>query len=108
MTDDPKESAERVALEMGLGFADVKLFEEFTPAFLGFATRGSGSEPVACYDYEKSLDCIERRNEWPREECVEFLEYNYINAWLGDGTPFFVRTVEADLDEGSGCPACSS
>ena len=99
---NPKESAERVALELGVGFEDVKLFHEFTPAFLGFATRGSGSEPLACYDYEKSLDVLERRNEIPREEAVEFLEYNYINTWLGDGTPFFVRTVEP------GCPACSS
>ena len=76
-----------------LFFFDVKLFDELTPAFIGFATRGNSAEPVACYDYDKSSKVLQDKDGMTEGEAVEFLEYNYVNAWLGDGTPFFVKVA---------------
>jgi len=92
VSDDIKDSAERVSMEM-MTPVKLKVFEELTPAFLGFATRGSSSEPVACYDYDKSSKVLQDRDGMTEEESVEFLEFNYVNAWLGDGTPFFVKVA---------------
>lgn len=89
-----EESVKRVALEMErMDNPNIKLFDELAPAFMGFATRGSSSEPMAAYDYDKCSKVLQDKHDWSEEDSIEFLEYNYVNAWLGDGTPFFVKVV---------------
>ena len=91
---DVKASVERVALEMErMDNPNIKLFDELAPAFMGFATRGSSSEPMAAYDYDKCSSLLQERQKWTQEEASEYLEFNYVNAWVGDGTPVFVKTV---------------
>ena len=94
--DSTKKSAERIGLEMeAQGISpEIKLYDELAPAFMGFATRGSSSEPFAAYDYDKCVKALMRHeNDFTEEEAIEFLEYNYINSWIGDGTPIFVKVV---------------
>jgi len=88
-------SIKRVNLEIDRAGVnpDMKLFDELAHAFMGFATRGSSSEPVAAYDYDKCSKVLQDKHGWSEEDSLEFLEYNYVNAWFGDGTPFFVKTV---------------
>lgn len=89
------ESTKRIHFEMEMQGIDpdMKLFAEFAPAFIGFATRGSSSEPLAAYDYDKCSGVLQDRDGMTEEEALEFLEYNYVNSWLGDGTPFFVKVA---------------
>ena len=101
---DTSDSAKRVAIEMATAdFPNVHLYHEFSGAFLGFGTKGSGSEPVACYDYEKCLSVLSEDNGWDREESEEFLQYNYINAWVGDGTPFFLTAFTSSCTSSASC-----
>ncbi len=90
-----EESISRVSAELEQwGSPDIKLYDELAPAFMGFATRGSSSEPFAAYDYDKCVKALMRpENDFTEEEAIEFLEYNYINSWIGDGTPIFVKVV---------------
>ena len=89
---EAQDSVKRVALALEAeGNPVLVTYEEFSKAFLGFGTRGSGADPLACYDYEKCLEILQETEEWPISECEEWLVTNYVNAWRGDGTPFFLK-----------------
>tara|TARA_R110000796_G_scaffold104024_1_gene213593 strand:+ start:1370 stop:1630 length:261 start_codon:yes stop_codon:yes gene_type:complete len=47
--------------------------------------------PVVVYNYEKCVEVFMRDNDWGREEAIEWMEYNVVNAWHGAGTPIFMR-----------------
>ena len=82
------DSAKRVMDE--LLSEEIYLYKEFSGAFVGLGSRGNPDQ-IACYDYEKCLGILGEENGWSREECEEWMSFNYLNAWVGDGTPFFLR-----------------
>lgn len=63
----------------------------FDEAFIGLVDR-CGSEPVACYDVEKCLDVLVRRDKMTREDASEFFEFNVRGAFVGSRTPMFLTS----------------
>lgn len=63
----------------------------FDDAFVGVIQR-CGQPVVLAYDYDKALQILVDRDGMSREEAEEYMEFNVVGAWVGDGTPAFVRT----------------
>ena len=61
----------------------------FDDAFIGIA-RIFNSPPIACYDTEKCLQVLMKRDRMTYEEAQEFFEFNVIGAYVGEQTPVFV------------------
>ena len=88
-------------------------------ALIGYVRR-FGVEPVALYDYEKCVEilvedddcspeslCSDCQEEWLAREyngacpyahdrVVEYLEFNTLGAWAGEGTPAFAHLFAPD------------
>ncbi len=60
-------------------------------AFVGTVVR-FGQEPIACYDYDLVIFQY-IQDGMTEEEAEEFFDYNVIGAWVGDGTPCFLRRM---------------
>ena len=45
--------------------------------------------PLAVYDMDRVLSVL--REEMNEEDAQEWFEYNTLGAWMGNGTPIFVR-----------------
>ena len=48
------------------------------------------------YDYDKCIEILMKLNDWDDEEAIEWMEFNVVNAYYGEGTPIFMRRVEDD------------
>lgn len=68
------------------------LLDGFEKAFVGYATQ-AGKIELAVYDYDKMLDILMNRDRMERDEAVEFLEFNTVCAWAGEGTPLILSRV---------------
>ena len=51
--------------------------------------------PVVVYDYDKCVDILMKDNEWNCDEAFEWMEFNVVTAYVGPGTPIFIKRVEA-------------
>jgi hypothetical protein len=60
---------------------------------LGIAER-CGQEPVLVYDLDAIREAYVSEQEMTYEEADEYLAYNTLGAWLGDGTPLFLSRPE--------------
>lgn len=77
----------------------------FDEAIIGMAER-INLGPVVAYDVEKMIDILEKDMEVDesdldegetiemrkRSMALEYIEYNVIGAWMGEGTPVFIKT----------------
>ena len=50
-------------------------------------------EPLLVYDYDKCVEIFMAQG-MSHEEAVEWMEFNVVNAYYGEGTPIFIRSVE--------------
>ena len=66
----------------GLLFAD-----GFDDAIIGIAER-IGMEPVVAYDIHKIIEILAR--DMPKEDAVEYFEFNILGAYMGERTPVFI------------------
>lgn len=74
------------------------LVEGADDAILGFIQR-CGQPPVAVYDNDRLIAHFMAQG-MTFEEAVEWIDYNIIGAWVGEGTPgVLVRATREDLDE---------
>ena len=65
----------------------------FDEAKLGIM-RLAGQDNITVYDYDKCVDILMRREGWTDEEAEEWMEYNELCAWMGEGTPGFLMRDE--------------
>ena len=74
-------------------------YDGFDAAFVGTVTRNT-MERVACYDFDKMVDVLVKRDEMEYDEAVEFLEFNVLCMWVGDDTPLllFPCTLDDAID----------
>lgn len=49
-----------------------------------------GQSPIICYDLDKVLARL-RKSGMSHEAAIEFYEFNQVGAWMGDGTPCFIK-----------------
>jgi hypothetical protein len=71
--------------------AEVELLcaDGFDDAILGIGQRFNAYFVV--YDLAKVIETLVMRDEMDEDEAVEFYEFNIVGAWVGEGTPCFLR-----------------
>lgn len=68
------------------------LADGFEDAFIGICER-FGQQPLAAYDYFKCIDILVSQG-MTEEEAMEYFEFNTLGAWMGEGTPVFIRRTD--------------
>ena len=70
------------------------IWEDMQAALLGWADvhNPTGSITVAVYDYCKMVKVLVERDSMDEAGAEEFIDYNYIGAYLGKNTPVIVCT----------------
>ena len=68
----------------------------FEDAFIGILYRFS-NDGLACYDRDKCIDVLMKRDGMSLDDAEEFFSFNTIGAWVGEGTPCFLERCEPDL-----------
>ena len=69
--------------------AEIILADGFEDAFVGIAER-CASPHVAIYDYVRMVDVLVKRDGMTEEEADEFLQFNVLGAYVGEGTPWYL------------------
>ena len=63
----------------------------FDDAILGMSIRG-GDDNLIAYDYDKCVKILQK--EMSYEDAVEYLEFNVVNSYVGEGTPIFIKKIQ--------------
>lgn len=63
----------------------------FDDCIIGVTEYQPGRESLVVYDADKMVDLLVKRDKMARRDAEEFLAFNTFGAWVGDGTPVFVR-----------------
>tara|TARA_B100000497_G_C7307406_1_gene207537 strand:- start:189 stop:461 length:273 start_codon:yes stop_codon:yes gene_type:complete len=71
------------------------LVDGLNKAVIGFGSKFTNA-PVAIYDYDKCIEIFMEDNGWDYEEAMEWMSYNVVGAWMGEGTPIFMRKFEEE------------
>ena len=71
------------------------IMDGFDDCIAGIVER-IGQPDIICYDRDKVLDKLISQG-MTDEEAVEYFEYNQKGAWMGEGTPCFIRKLESEL-----------
>jgi hypothetical protein len=69
------------------------LADGFENAILGISYR-CGSNPVVSYDYWKCIAILEKEHNMTIDDAIEYFEFNVVGAYVGEGTPTFVETLD--------------
>jgi len=62
----------------------------FDDAIIGMSTR-IGDDSLIAYDYDKCIEILQR--EMSYEEAVEYMEFNIVGSYVGEGTPIFIKKI---------------
>tara|TARA_R110000796_G_scaffold239808_1_gene360610 strand:+ start:144 stop:386 length:243 start_codon:yes stop_codon:yes gene_type:complete len=65
-----------------------KIVDGFDDAIIGICSR-FGSEDVIAYDYNKCIEIL--MMDMSLEESLEYMEYNVVGSYVGEGTPVYIR-----------------
>ena len=69
----------------------IMLADGFEDAFIGIGQQFN--RHFAIYDRQKCIEILMERDELNEEEAEEHFEFNVVGAWVGHGTPVFVRRM---------------
>lgn len=72
----------------------------FDKAYIGAGYR-CGLEPVAIYNYELMCAILVKRDGMTPDEAVEYIEFNVLNAWVGENTPLILINEPDDVVDSS-------
>jgi len=62
----------------------------FDEAILGYTQR-MNQPPIVAYSVDKIIEILMGRDELTYEEAMEYFDYNVGGAWVGEGTPMWIR-----------------
>ena len=68
----------------------------FDDAIIGLAYR-AGSEPLVAYSISQCVQVLMDRDGMTYDEAVEYFNFNVVDAYVGEGTPIFVRQKDEFL-----------
>lgn len=66
------------------------VLEGFDSCVIGTAERFGLGGRVLAYDYEACVELLMVRDGMDRDGAIEYLDFNVLGAWFGEGTPVFV------------------
>tara|TARA_R110000824_G_scaffold5538_4_gene25577 strand:- start:1751 stop:2029 length:279 start_codon:yes stop_codon:yes gene_type:complete len=79
--------------ELATAFGDDLLFaDHFDSAIIGVSTGCDSGRII--YDTEKMAKILEESDGMTYEEAWEFLEFNTLNAYVGENTPIYLSTIQ--------------
>jgi ssDNA-binding Zn-finger/Zn-ribbon topoisomerase 1 len=61
----------------------------FEDALIGIAKRYTKS-PLYCYSYSRCIKILQERDGMSEEEAEDYFNFNYVCAWIGEGTPLIL------------------
>jgi hypothetical protein len=82
----PEEIRDQLASEN----EEALLADGYEPCLIGI-TYQYGRPPVACYDHDKCIELLMKRDGMSHEEAVEFFEFNTLGAGMGENSPVFTK-----------------
>lgn len=89
-----QDNSDEVYAELAEANPDACVADGFEDAYIGHTL---GVRPsVAVYDYERCVDVLMERDRMTREEAIEYLNFNTVYAYVGEGTPMFLIRREND------------
>lgn len=69
----------------------IMLADGFEEAIVGIGQQFTRQFVV--YDRSKCIEILMYRDGMTEEEAEEYFEFNVVGAWVGEGTPVFVRQM---------------
>jgi len=72
--------------------AEALLADGLDEAIVGWGLQAA-KLPVVIYNYDKCVEIFMRDNDWDYEGAIEWMEYNVVSAYMGEGTPIFMREL---------------
>ena len=78
--------------EVSLLNPDALAADGLDDAIIGYGQQFP-KEPLLVYDYDKCVEIFMAQG-MSHEEAVEWMEFNVVNAYYGEGTPIFIRSAE--------------
>lgn len=63
------------------------IVDGYDEAIIGTVERFGFSEIIVLYDKEKVIEILMK--DMPREDALEYFDFNIIGAYVGEGTPVF-------------------
>lgn len=74
-----------------LGFDTVLLADGMDKALIGITHKG-----VAVYDVNKCINVLIESNQWTEEEACEWMDFNVVDAYVGEQTPIYIHSLPAE------------
>jgi len=76
--------------------SDTKTYtaDGFDDAIIGLDTQGE--VPRVVYSIELMIENLCNNNGWEMDEAIDFISYNVIGSYLGEGTPLYIHTMTAE------------
>ena len=69
----------------------------FDEAIVGITEHQPRRRTLVVYDVEKMIAILMDRDGLSYEDAEEFLNFNTFGAWVGEGTPLFLRFKPPDV-----------
>ena len=67
-------------------------FDGFDDCIIGVGCQYS-KDPVLVYDEQKMVEHLVWTEGWDFEDAWDFLCFNTFNAWMGEGTPIVLKSI---------------
>ena len=61
-------------------------------AIIGVGSRMNMPD-VLIYSYNKCVKIFMEKEGWTHEEAIEWMDFNVVGAWVGEGTPIFLYEI---------------
>lgn len=71
-------------------YPECLLADGFEDAVIG-VVDGACRNPVVCYDYQKCIQILVKRDRMSEEEADEYMSFNVTGAYVGEMTPLFLH-----------------
>ena len=68
----------------------ILMADGFDDAILGITNR-CGDDSLIAYDYDKCVKILQK--EMSYEDAVEYMEFNIVGSYVGEGTPIFIKKI---------------
>jgi len=62
----------------------------FNDAILGITSR-CGDDSLIAYDYDECVKILQKDMSY--EDSVEYMEFNVVGSYVGEGTPIFIKKL---------------
>tara|TARA_R110000824_G_scaffold6612_2_gene30541 strand:+ start:7310 stop:7588 length:279 start_codon:yes stop_codon:yes gene_type:complete len=74
---------------------DALLADGLDEAIIGVGNQFTNT-PVVVYDYDKCIEIFMRDNDWDYEDAMDWMQFNVIGAYMGEGTPIFMTVFSQE------------